>query len=92
MSIELPTSPSVEQLSKMLREYLFTELEEINIAYVSNSLTNRFYDILKVADKIAINEVGFKKTFLIQQYQETVKDFVLKCKIEKYGLPEDLLK
>jgi hypothetical protein len=92
MTIELPTSISDEKLAKMLREYLFKELEEINIAYVSDSLANRFYDILKVAVKIAITEVGFKKTFLIQQYQETVKDFVLKCKIEKYGLPEDLLR
>jgi hypothetical protein len=91
MTIELPTPTSDEQLAKMLREVIFSELDEINIAYISDSLTNKYNDILKIVDKISIMKSGFKKSFLIEQYLEIVNDFVLKCKIEKYGLPEDLL-
>jgi hypothetical protein len=75
----------IQPLNTFLDDYKLT------LYMLSKKLRDEYIRLIEISKVISQEEDIEKRFFFIEHYDKQTKDFILNCKIEKYGTPNDLL-
>lgn len=75
----------------LLIKNLSDSFSDINISYNSKKLQDQFVKLFEYVDKIFETEDIDKRLFMLEYLDKCKRELIFQCKVERYGVAEDLL-